>query len=168
MGSRSNPDLNQEILPPAAEEDGMGRAVAEQLHGHFGAGSRLIALCEVLAETPGADRMPPIYAAASLLRASAQVASSFARVAGIETRHRSIHQMAASPAPELNSKNFSGKGGNEDALKRLEDILQKVRDSHAYQAHLDYVVSTAGVDTVDVYEDVLEGGRRDLDDEEEG
>lgn len=174
MASDGNRDLSTIILPP---EDDIGRAVAEELRGQFGSSRRLIARCENLAAAQRGDRVRAIFAAANLLRASAHMANSVARVAKIETRHRSISEVSQplrSPEDELNSKKREAQEKfehNRKARRELEDKLQRMLDLEQYQAHLDFVASAAGIDahllSAEVPPPRYRSGSGDADDDED-
>lgn len=165
MDQENNQGLKPEILAP---EQDLGRAVAEELKAQFATSRRLLARCERLAGAQRGDRVGPIQAAASLLRANAQLANSVARVASIETRHRSISEVSQSvgaAAAELNSiKPGEEPFDRNKALDALERKLQRLRDFEDLRGHTDFVADAAGISTDDVYETVRESGRSDDED----
>ena len=118
-------------------EDATGKSDEELRHfavarlaEHLDVGAGLVARCEHLANLPGGDRLGPLYAAARLMRANAQIASALARVAQVEIRRRSIVERIQPPDPrlaELNSKNEVEK--NDDAVAKLEERLDALLEA---------------------------------------
>ncbi|HWA90981.1 MAG TPA: hypothetical protein VG889_13160 [Rhizomicrobium sp.] len=158
MTRKNNP------MPPAAvlaPEDPANREVAEELRTHIDFTRRMMLLCEDLALAPEGDRIGAIKAAAGLLRANAQIANSFARVAGIETRHRSISEVSQAPAPELNSRNFTAPGGDprrelRRRLHRLAVANQKKYDRdlfYGFAANMPNYSPRPGIDDWGIDED---------------
>ncbi len=67
----------------------------------------MLARCEAMSNVARGDRLGPIYAAARLMNANAQVAHALAHVALVERRSRSIVETIQPPRPEnaeLNSR----------------------------------------------------------------
>jgi hypothetical protein len=118
-------------------EDATGKSDEELRHfavarlaEYLDIGASLVARCEHLAELPKGDRLGPIYAAARMMRANAQVASALARVAQVEIRRRSIVERIQPPDPrlaELNSKNEVEK--EDDAVAKLEERLNALLEA---------------------------------------
>jgi hypothetical protein len=108
---------------PAPSQDEIHRQSAvEQLAGYLARGGVLLARCEALAKAARGDRLGPVYAAARLLNANAQVAKALAHVALVESRRRTIIETVQTPAPknaELNSR-FPSAEEDDDALEELE------------------------------------------------
>ncbi|HEY4941110.1 MAG TPA: hypothetical protein VII56_06755 [Rhizomicrobium sp.] len=88
---------------PAAprSDDALRRLAAERLAEHLDLGASLIQRCEDLSLVRKGDRLGPIYAAARVLRADAQVAQALARVAQVESCHRSVVETVAKPDPKF-------------------------------------------------------------------
>src|SRR5262249_51877680 len=136
---------NQAVLPP---EDSLGLAIADILQAQFGATHRLVERCETLASARRGDRVAPITAAARLLRASGQLALGLARVARIETRHRSIiarPQPLKAPEPELNSEKTEYPEGR-TAVEELKYRLERLASFKEHDAQIDYVSGAVGID----------------------
>jgi len=119
---------------PAMTDDELRRAAAGQLAQHLELGAALVARCETLSQAPRGDRLGPLYAAARLMRANAQVAQVLAHVALVERRNRSIVEHIQPPDPkkaELNSNLRTREVTAQDRLKfynRLnEHIEQTIR-----------------------------------------
>ncbi len=81
------PRKKPEILPP---DEALRIVTAERLAAQLDRGMRLIARCEDLASARRGDRIGAINAAARVMRANADAAGAFARVAQVEMRQRSI------------------------------------------------------------------------------
>jgi|WetSurMetagenome_2_1015567.scaffolds.fasta_scaffold774788_1 hypothetical protein len=111
---------------PASTQDEIHRQSAvEQLAGYLARGGALLARCEALANAARGDRLGPVYAAARLLNANAQVAKALAHVALVESRRRTIIETVQIPAPkkaELNSPFLSAEE-EDNALEELERRL---------------------------------------------
>jgi hypothetical protein len=114
-------------------EDAAGKSDEELRHfavarlaEYLDIGASLVARCEHLAELPKGDRLGPIYAAARMMRANAQVAEALARVAHVEIRRRSIVEriQPRTPTPdELNSKLKKETEEQDSAFEELERRL---------------------------------------------
>ena len=89
--------------PPAAPrpDDELRRLAAVRLADHLDRTTSLIQRCEELALRRKGDKLGPIDAAARLMRANAVVASALARVAQVESRHRSVVETVAKPDPKF-------------------------------------------------------------------
>jgi len=122
----------------AKSDEELRRLAVARLSEHLDIGSSLVTRCEELASVHRGDRIGPIYAAARLMRANAQVAKALAQVALLETRHRSIVEriQRAVPKPgELNcsSQNRGEEGeseeqaaeGNLKVWHRLQQIVEE-------------------------------------------
>ena len=147
MDQKRNQMQPAAILPP--EEDA-ARVVADQLRLQFGVSRRLIAFCEDLAFKEGGDPLRAVHTAADVLKATAQFAHGFARVAQIETRHRSFHETVqpVSPAPELNCEIPTPRGEEDraDLLQQLDGRLKRLSDQSDYDRHRDYAASALGLE----------------------
>lgn len=86
-------------------DDELRRLAGKRLAQHLELGAILVAHCEKLALTAQGDRLGPLYAAARLMRANAQVADTLAHVALVERRRRSIVERIQSPGPETSELN---------------------------------------------------------------
>jgi hypothetical protein len=117
----------------ASQDERIRRDACAQLGAQFEDVRSLVKRCKVLANDGDIDA---INAASGLIRANAQLAAGLARVAQIETRHRSIvekpHEKPQAEPPqraELNSRNSlpspSEGGSNEGAKRRLEERLER-------------------------------------------
>ena len=71
-------------------DEELRRLAVARLAEHLDIGSSLVARCEHLAELPKGDGLAPLYAAARLMHANAHIARSFAQVAQVERRQRTI------------------------------------------------------------------------------
>jgi hypothetical protein len=142
------------ILPP---EDDAARVVADQLRLQFGVSRRLLTLCEDLAFKEGGDPLGAVHTAADVLKATAQFAHGFARVARIETRHRSFHETIQPVSPpvaavaELNCENPTPRGeSHADMLQQLDDRLQRLADQEDHKRLQDYAASALGLELFEV------------------
>ena len=89
-------DVVPEVRNPRTE-DATGKSDEELRHfavarlaEYLDIGASLVQRCEHLAELPTGDRLAPLYAAARLMHANANVARSFAHVAQVERRQKTI------------------------------------------------------------------------------
>lgn len=88
-------------------DDQLRQTAAAHLSAPLDRNARLIERCEALASAQRGDRIGALNAAARIMRADAALAAMFARVARIETRHRSFsetNQMTKADKAELNAK----------------------------------------------------------------
>lgn len=121
------------VVDPAHDnsDEELRRLAVSRLSKHLDVASGLVTRCEAMAKVRRGDRLGPIYAAARLMRADAQVAKALAQVALLETRHRSIIERVQPPAsksPELNWSLQSRGERCEEALKvwhRLGEIVEE-------------------------------------------
>jgi hypothetical protein len=163
--SNGDNQKNPAILPP---EDSIGLAVADVLQAQFDVTRRLVERCETLASARRGDRVAPITAAARLLRASGQLALGLARVARIETRHRSIierPQPLKPSEPELNSEKNQYPEGR-TALQELEHRLERLVGFQEHDAQVNYVAGALGIDE-DEASQIVPGPYARSDDDEE-
>jgi hypothetical protein len=93
-------------------EDAAGKSDEELRHfavarlaEYLDIGANLVQRCEHLAELPKGDRLAPLYAAARLMHANANVARSFAHVAQVERRQRTIIEHIQSPVLQMADSN---------------------------------------------------------------
>ena len=93
-------------------EDATGKSDEELRHfavarlaEYLDIGAGLVERCEHLAELPAGDRLAPLFAAARLMHANANVARSFAQVAQVERRSRRIIERVQPAVPNLNDSN---------------------------------------------------------------
>jgi hypothetical protein len=117
---------------PAPSQDEIHRQSAvEQLAGYLARGGALLARCEAMAKAARGDRLGPVYAAARLMNANAQVAKALAHVALVESRRRTIIETVQPPAPkkaELNSR-FPSAEEDDAALAELERRLDSLAEA---------------------------------------
>lgn len=93
----------------ARTDEELRRMAAARLSEHLEIGARLVARCEVAAETSPSDGAGPLLAAARLVRANAEVAQTLARLAAMERYRHKIFDPRGARRPgsgELNSKNL--------------------------------------------------------------
>jgi hypothetical protein len=163
MSRRYNQKKESVVLLP---EEVIGLEVAGILRCQFGAGHRLLERCEELAAVPSDNPVAPIVAAARMIRASGQLAFGLARIARIETRHRSIIEpvqpFAAAPA-ELNSEKNEPPGS---AMKEFARRIENLSRMNDYDAQIDFVASAAGIEEYDARQ-IVPAPRLDGPEEEE-
>jgi hypothetical protein len=95
------------ILAPQSQDEAYRQSAVAALARHLSRGGDLLAHCEMLAKAKRGDRLGPLYAAARLLNANAQVARALAHVGLVERRSRTIVETIQSPDAkndELNSR----------------------------------------------------------------
>jgi len=101
------------------------QSAVEELAGYLARGGAMLARCEAMSNVARGDRLGPVYAAARLMNANAQVARALAHVALVESRRRTIIETIQSPQPknaELNSR-FPSPEDEEDPHAELERRL---------------------------------------------
>ena len=95
-------------LPAHARTDDVYRRFAvEELALQLARGSALLARCEAIAKEEPPDQLGPIYAAARLMNANAQLAKALAQVAMVERRSRTIVETIQRPDPKIAGLNSS-------------------------------------------------------------
>ena len=113
------------VLAPQSQDEIHRQSAVEELAGYLVKAGGMIDRCEAMSKAARGDRLGPVYAAARLMNANAQVARALAHVALVESRHRTIVEKIQPPAPknpQLNSTFPSG-GEQEDARAELERRL---------------------------------------------
>ena len=99
---------------PENSDEELRRFAVARLADHLEMGVSLVARCEHFAELPKGDRVNPLFAAARLMNANANVARAFAQVAQVERRQRTIIERIQPPAPQ-----------NADSNSTLENLLER-------------------------------------------
>jgi len=86
------PDQTESVSesPVISSAEELRRQAAQYLIDHLEISSSLMARCEALAYQAEGDRTSPLFAAARIMRVSADTARALGQVANGETRHRSI------------------------------------------------------------------------------
>jgi hypothetical protein len=121
-GGQTN-DVVHEVQNPRTE-DAAGKSDEELRHfavarlaEFLDMGSGLVERCEHLAAVPKGDRLAPIYAAARLMHANANVARSFAYVAQVERRQRTIIEHIQPTVLKMADSNSTLENRLEDDLR---------------------------------------------------
>jgi len=115
--------------PPSQDEVHRQSAV-EELAGFLARGGAMLARCEAMSNVARGDRLGPVYAAARLMNANAQVARALAHVALVESRRRMIVETVQPPAPKnarLNSRFLSAEENDvayAEVERRLNALLE--------------------------------------------
>jgi hypothetical protein len=113
---------NVTVLAPLSQDEVHRQSAAHELAGYLQRGGAMLARCEALSKAARGDRLGPVYAAARLMNANAQVARALAHVALVESRRRTIIETVQPPAPkntELNSR-FPSPQDEDATLAELE------------------------------------------------
>lgn len=113
------------VLPPTPQDEVHRQSAAAELADHLAQSGALLARCVAMAKATRGDRLGPMYAAARLMNANAQVARALAHVALVERRTRTIVETIQLPKPEnaeLNS-GFPSAEAMDDARTALERRL---------------------------------------------
>ena len=93
-----------ETSPENTDEE-LRRFAVARLADHLEMGVSLVARCEHFAELPKGDRLNPLFAAARLMNANANVAKAFAQVAQVDRRQRTIIERVQPPAAQNTDSN---------------------------------------------------------------
>ena len=116
-------------LPAHARPDEAYRRFAvEELALQLVRGGALLARCEAIAKAGRADELGPIYAAARLMNANAQITKALAQVALVERRSKTIIETIQKPDPEnagLNSIFSSQQVSSPQQRKKIRDALER-------------------------------------------
>ena len=116
---------------PQSKDEVHRQSAVEELAGFLARGGAMLARCEAMSNVARGDRLGPVYAAARLMNANAQVARALAHVAVVESRRRTIVETIQSPRPkdaELNSR-FPSPQQEDDACAELERRLDALLES---------------------------------------
>ena len=122
---------NVTVLAPQSRDEIHRQSAVEELAGYLVKAGGMIDRCEAMSKAARGDRLGPVYAAARLMNANAQVARALAHVALVESRRRMIVETIQSPPPknaELNSR-FSSPQEEDDAHAELERRLDALLES---------------------------------------
>ena len=90
---------------PQSRDEIKRQSAVDTLAEMLAASMEMLARCQAQANASRGDRLGPVYAAAQLLHANANIARALAHVGCVETRHRSIVERVQPPEsqkPELN------------------------------------------------------------------
>jgi len=120
------------IMPAPQSQDEIHRqSAASELAAYLASARTMLARCEAMSKAVRGDRLGPIYAAARLMNANAQVARALAHVALVESRRRTIVETIQSPQPrntQLNSR-FPSPGDEDEALASLERRIDALAEA---------------------------------------
>ena len=119
---------NVTVLAPQSQDEVHRQSAVEELAGYLAKAGAMLDRCEAMSRAARGDRLGPVYAAARLMNANAQVARALAHVALVESRRRMIIETIQPPPPkntELNSR-FSSAEENDNALVELERRIDRL------------------------------------------
>jgi hypothetical protein len=122
---------NVTVLAPLSQDEVHRQSAVEELARYLARSGAMLARCEALSKATRGDRLGPVYAAARLMNANAQVARALAHVALVESRRRTIIETVQPPAPkntELNSR-FPSPEETEDPRAKLERRLDALLEA---------------------------------------
>lgn len=117
-----------EVLAPQSRDERLRQDAVETLAATLADSATLLAGCKAMARAKRGDRLGPIYAAARLMNAHAQVARALALVGLVEHRSRTIVETIQTPDPkiaELNSR-FASHEDDEDMRAALQRRFAQV------------------------------------------
>ena len=113
---------------PQSQDEHHRQSAVEELARFLARGDVMLARCESMSKVARGDRLGPIYAAARLMNANAQVAKALAHVALVESRRRMIVETIQAPRPEnaeLNS-GFPSPEKEDDSLAELNRRIDRI------------------------------------------
>lgn len=119
---------NVTVLAPQSQDEVHRQSAVEELAGYLVKAGAMLDRCEAMSKAARGDRLGPVYAAARLMNANAQVARALAHVALVESRRRTIIETIQSPQPknaELNSR-FLSPENEEDSQKNKDDAFAEL------------------------------------------
>jgi hypothetical protein len=117
----------QRVLSP---DEVHRQSAVEELADYLTRSGGMLARCETMSKATRGDRLAPVYAAARLMNANAQVAKALAHVALVESRRRVIVETIQPPQPkntELNSRFYSPEEDvdpDEELNRRIYAIIE--------------------------------------------
>ena len=126
------------VLAPQSQDEVHRQSAVEELAGYLVKAGGMIDRCEAMSKAARGDRLGPVYAAARLMNANAQVARALAHVALVESRRRMIIETIQPPAPKkarLNSRFPSPQNEEEspeekdNAVAALESRLNRLLEA---------------------------------------
>jgi hypothetical protein len=135
------------ILAPQSQDEIHRQSAVEALAQHLARGGALLARCETLAEARRGDRLGPIYAAARLLNANAQVARALAHVGLVERRSRTIVETIQAPGTknsELNSR-FSAEDDDAERAELQREIDAIIASTQAERDNAEALEDGLGI-----------------------
>ena len=130
---------NVTVLAPQSQDEAHRQSAVEELAGYLAKAGVMLDRCEAMSRAVRGDRLGPVYAAARLMNANAQVARALAHVALVESRRRTIIETIQPPAPkkaELNSRFLSPQDEadspekEDEAFAELERRLDRLAEAH--------------------------------------
>jgi hypothetical protein len=98
-GAAAPPPVAADDAEPPYSDEAMRRLAVERLADHLDIATGLMERCEHLAALPKGKRVEPIFAAARLMQANAQVAKALAQMVQVERRQRTIIERIQPPVP---------------------------------------------------------------------
>jgi hypothetical protein len=129
---------NATVLAPQSQDEVHRQSAVEELAGYLAKAGVMLDRCEAMSKAARGDRLGPVYAAARLMNANAQVARALAHVALVESRRRMIIETIQSLPPkkaELNSRFLSPENqeatpeNKDDAFAELERRLDRLAEA---------------------------------------
>jgi hypothetical protein len=130
------PQAEPTPLPaPQSQDEVKRQSAVDTLAAMLATSMAMLSRCEAQANAARGDRLGPVYAAAQLLHANANIAKALAHVGCVETRHRSIVEKIQPPGSqkaELNSKlpREETAEERETALEELEHRFDRLIEAH--------------------------------------
>jgi hypothetical protein len=109
-GAAALPPVAADDAEPPYSDEAMRRLAVERLADHLDIATGLMERCEHLAALPKGKRVEPIFAAARLMQADAQVAKALAQMAQVERRQRTIIERIQPPVPVSTDSNSNPVG----------------------------------------------------------
>jgi hypothetical protein len=112
----------------ARPDEAYRRFAVEELALQLVRGGALLARCEAIAKAGPVDQLGPIYAAARLMNANAQITKALAQVALVERRSKTIVETIQKPGPEnagLNSIFSPQQISSPQQRKKIRDVLER-------------------------------------------
>jgi len=85
------------VLAPQSQDELKRQSALDTLAAMLATSMAMLSRCEAQANVSRGDRLGPVYAAAQLLHANANIAKALAHVGCVETRHRSIVERIQTP-----------------------------------------------------------------------
>jgi hypothetical protein len=117
------------VLAPQSRDEVHRQSAVEELAGYLAKAGGMLARCEAMSKAARGDRLGPVYAAARLMNANAQVARALAHVALVESRRRMIIETVQPPMPK--------KAGLNSRFSSLEDEEESPEENDKARAELE-------------------------------
>ena len=111
---------------PQSRDEIKRQSAVDTLAEMLAASMEMLARCQGQANASRGDRLGPVYAAAQLLHANANIARALAHVGCVETRHRSIVERVQPPESQKPEFNCTPPQRGDEAMVELRRRIDRL------------------------------------------